>query len=113
MDVYKLLACSAHRAYTNVLSCSNSPKQEEYFKRYSEPVVGDMVLETSSLTRVDSHFESIGRLKSITWEELPFEDWPEDEEKPTEKVYNIELLDGSQYRWTNASFIKIPEEFFD
>ena len=112
-DVYKLLACSAYRAYTNVLSGNNSQKQNEYYERYSKPIVGDMVLENSSFGRVESYFESIGRLKAISLEERQIDDWPEDEEKPTERVYCIELLDGSEYRWTNASFIKIPEEFFD
>ena len=112
-DLYRLIAVCAYRAYSNSLCGSPSPKLAEYYERHVKPELGDLVLETSSVGRRKDFFDSIGRLEKIEQEPFIIEDWPEDEETPMETVHYLKRLDGSEIRWTNASFIKIPEDFFE
>jgi len=99
----ELLAICAYRAFSNVLSGSNSDKQQEYFDSHKEAKVGDMALESSGCTRAKGNaeilFRSIGRIISINHTQ-------------NGQSFKLELLDGSHIEWTNASFIKIPEDFF-
>lgn len=106
----ELLAISTYRAFSNSLGSSKA--QIGYFERYREAKVGDMAFESSSINRCDP-FTAIGRITKIGYEPREIEDWPDDEDIPEEHVIYLELLDGSEMRWTNCSFIKIPETYFD
>lgn len=111
-DLVELLAVSAYVAWSNVLSGSNSPQQDSYFKKMQSPVVGDLVLETTSIGRMDA-IDRVGRLLSVQRESMKIDDWPEDEETPTEKTWTIETFDDREFTWRNASFIIIPESEFE
>ncbi len=84
---------------------------------HSSPKPGDLVVEISSLLREDDR-KRVGRLVSVTteplhsdieWDKIKDTDW-DGEKRPMEKVYRITLLwDGTECRWTNARFVRIPE----
>lgn len=109
----ELIASSAYSAYVNTLSGRNSPAQDAYYKRMSKPVVGDLVLETSSLAIFirdgESLINHIGKLKSIKSE--PYPDWEDEEGEciPERDVWTIETLDGRIFTWENCDFIVVPE----
>ena len=110
IDPLELLAAAAYVAWNNVLSGCNSPDQNHYYERMGSPVVGDLVLETTSFR--GSASDRIGRLKSITRE--PYPDWgDEDEPAQTREIWLIETLDGREFRWENCKFIAIPETPFN
>jgi hypothetical protein len=106
-NLLKLVAAAAYAAYSNTLCGNPSPNQEAYYKRMSNPEVGDLVLEISRL-RGPKVIDSIGRLISITNE--PFPDWEDDEPVPKRDVWTIKTLDDREFRWENCNFIVIPED---
>lgn len=61
------------------------------FDEINEPKPGDLVLEISSYAVNPNTFQNIGTLKEV----LP------------NGEYIIELLDGDEFKWTNAKMIKI------
>jgi hypothetical protein len=113
-EMLRLVASSAYTAYVNTLSGKNSPAQDFYYKRMSKPVVGDLVVETSSLCfyirNCKSLINHIGRLESIKSE--PYPDWEaeEGEDIPERNIWVIRTLDNRQFEWENCSFVAIPEQ---
>lgn len=118
-NILKLLEANAYRVYQTALSGALGSGQDSLWKKISNPEVGDLVLETTTLWSANSDGKRLGRLMSIAREEYPIS---EDDRKqyldrgestPHEKVYYLELLDGREMRWTNASFIKVFETPWD
>lgn len=109
-EVLELLAVSANIAWTNTLCGRQSPAQDYYFEQMKSPVVGDLVLETSSIGNADA-IDRLGRLLSITRE--PMKNWdPDDDDPPLETIWTIETFDGRKFAWSNADFIVVPEDAF-
>jgi hypothetical protein len=107
---------SAYNAYLNTL-ISGPPVIHEAYKRMSNPVVGDWVIETSTIYMKGHNLNGLGVLAEIANEPVDFNDpdfvWDEVEEgrpHPKERVYYINTLDGRRFRWTNASVIAILTE---
>ena len=109
-DLLELIASSAYIAYSHTLNGAGIPAHIRYFERMRHPEVGDLVLESTTMSRA-SAIDRIGRLKAITLE--PLEGWDDiDEPTPNEKVWTITTMDGREFKWRNADFIVIPEDPF-
>lgn len=83
---------------------------------HSQVSPGDLVLEVTSMLREDDR-KRIGRLVRVEMEPIHTDkewkrvskDW-EGQPRPMERVYYVSTLcDGSECRWTNASFVRLPE----
>ena len=105
VDLATVLRCSAYSAYSLTLSGGAQRGAFEWFKKVG---IGDMVLETSTMFQRSRDRHGIGWLVKKTREPFPG-DWG-DEEPPLEDCWYIECLDGVIYRWTNADFVRVPEE---
>lgn len=113
LELLRLLGISAYIAWRNTCCGNPSPLQERYWHRMNNPIPGDLVVETTTLTRGHPP-NGIGRLLSVAPE--PYPDWDDEDEEepiPTRDIWTIETLDGRQVRWENCHFIKIPEDAYD
>jgi hypothetical protein len=119
------LACySAYAAYTATLRGDVPAGSHKNF----DPVVGEPVVEVSTISMWDdperyavreefAHLRDvlncIGTLERIAWEPCHTpEEWEElkteGEEVPKQKAWYIRTLDGREFRWENANFIRVP-----
>jgi hypothetical protein len=99
--------------------CAGPPKLHALFEELRAPKVGDLVMETTT-HRMQSRdpLEGIGRLISIadepiyTRKQWMDEGGTENEEIPSCTVWTIKLVfdDNREFRWRNASFIKIKTD---
>lgn len=113
----RLVETLAYNLYLSTLVGDPAPRIKQLGDRISRPVVGDMVLEVSTIhdeTRVGTR---LGRLVREALEPMYTpEGWyaegnaGPDEPIPRERVQYIELSDGREYRWHNARFITVPTE---
>lgn len=127
LELIQLLISSAAAAYHSNLigGPAITNKRFQFFtgSRFSDSTpgefVGKLVMETSTMFDRKRDEERIGWLVSDQYENSDSdEEWGRmladgeygpDEPRPTERVYTIDLLsDGRCYRWTNASFIRVP-----
>lgn len=110
----RLIEVLAYSSWLNTLTGNPAPRIKELHDRMSSPQVGDLVLETSTIYFEDRVGTRLGKLTRIALEPMYApEDWNEQEEGrpiPTEKIWYIELPDGREYRWNNASFIAVPTD---
>lgn len=112
-DLLFFTARSLHRA------CglgNRVPIAEEKMNAMENPRPGDMVFENSCpLGRVDSS-KRIGRLIIERDEQLEHKDWKEGDDEDdryyTDKLWYIELLDGTLFQWNNAHIIALPDSQF-
>lgn len=116
MDLMRLLEVTAYNHYLACLVGNPAPRVAAMYQHLTSPQVGDMVLETSTIydeSRVGMRF---GRLVRVASEPMYTpEEWADggsgpDEPIPHERVWYIELADGREFRWVNASFIAVPTE---
>lgn len=84
-----LLVVNAYNFYSNTLI-----KNYEYFSNFEE---GNLIMEISSISLKSYNKNRIGYLK----------------EKISEHEYIIETLDGREFRWENAMFIRVQTELFE
>lgn len=118
--VLRLLTASVHAAYIGSLQGTNfSTKRFEWFKAISP---GNLVMETSTAyIRGEYDFYRFGYLISADYEFCPLsEKWEAIKKRrngrPREKelVHRIKLLaSGREYMWTNANFIRVPENILN
>lgn len=117
--VLKLLRIAVHSAYLAALCESTRDRKHfEFFKAISS---GHLVMELSS--SFADQFDKIrfGYLISVGYEfthsdeqwETIKQEW-QDDPRPKEKVFHIKsLFSGEDVRWTNAEFIRVPENIGD
>ncbi len=116
-DAWRLLAINAYAAYSNALMASGyALAARRQLERTIAPQPGDVVLETSTVWRWARYAEEaprqqypeLGVLLRITHEPFPRQDGEENDGR-LEIVHYVRPLDGSvlEYRWTNASFIRV------
>ncbi len=114
----RMVAINAYVAWSNTLIGNAPPAIHAQFERMKDPQVGDVVLETSTIWKASrytndtpSQFPGLGVLLRTADEPYPIDpdEYADDEPVPTEKVWYVRPLDGSvpEYRWTNASFIRV------
>lgn len=118
----RLMEISAYNLYLATLVGDPAPRVKKIGDRMCAPVPGDLVLETSTIYREGERYESLigcrlGRLVRTAREDVcTAEQWYDHEGGeasgepiPTERVWYIEIADGREYRWRNASFIAVPD----
>lgn len=115
-QVFTILKIAVQALYNAVPAGSpDGLKHWEWFQKVSP---GDLVMEQSTLWHNHTDATRFGYLISVgqepayseeMWEEIK-DQW-NGEPCPTERVYRIRLLkDGSEMRWTNASFMRVPQD---
>jgi hypothetical protein len=113
-DLLRLLEVSAYNLYLATLVGHPAPSVEQTGRRMRTPQIGDVVLETSTIWRDDRLGARLGKLVRTAMEPVwTADEWREAGEDentpiPTQRVWYLELPDGREYRWHNASFIAIP-----
>lgn len=111
-----LVGEAALAAYRNTLVGAAAPVVNAYFERASKPVVGDLVVETSSFgirRRDDKEPEQcVGFLTKRETESWETHDEEVGTQRGTEEAWYITLLSDPEreLRWTNATFIAVPHE---
>jgi len=98
-EAARVIWWAGYNAQGNTLSGYQTPRQQRYFDRSSNPQIGDMVIETSS--KRHPYAERVGKLISIT------------KDGSNDPLYEIEVLDGQIIEWGNARFIAVLGVFPD
>lgn len=112
---FAMIASTLRRTIYNGWRASlgrDSAVAEAFYERSSNPRIGDMVIETSTVHYASMDLKGVGTLLDIRDEPVDFKDegyvWDEEAEgrpHPTERVYYLKALDGRVHRWVNASII--------
>lgn len=110
-----MLRRSIYNAYRATLVGTPALVTARYQERSRFPVVGDLVIEASTVyrSRGTADLDSVGILEEDCQEKVIFDSdpefvWDEDvegEPHPTERVFYIRTLDGRRFRWTNATMV--------
>lgn len=111
MDLTRLLYVNAYQTYLNTLHGGCSAAMTEwigYVLRTPRP--GHLVMEISTIYMPERDAHRFGRLLSRSREPMPRGPDLIPEDGATEEIWRIELPDGTEYRWWNASFIRVLEE---
>lgn len=115
-----LIGSAGLTAWSNCLIGGAPPAIAAYYRRASEPQIGDLVVESSSFflrcSRNDRPFTCVGTLVKHELEALPFAADPDNPEQDqgtyTEDAWYIDILSAPEgtepFRWVNASFVSIP-----
>lgn len=107
----RLIATLAYNLYLACLVGDPAPKVKRLFGRMTEPQIGDLVVEVSTVHRTVRGAGAMGKLVRVVEEPVcEASEWEGDEPIPTERVWFVELPDGTESKWINASFIAIPTE---
>lgn len=110
--IARLLQHATNTAWS--LALQGTPRSDDAYKHMGNIKPGDMVMETSTaLMQSRPALDGIGELLRVVQEDVPFDDWNVDTDGPIpkERVYYIKTLDGREFRWTNATFVKVPDYF--
>lgn len=104
----RLIETLAYNLYLATLVGDPAPRVKRLYDRVRAPIVGDLVLEVSTIHDEARVGTRLGRLVRIAQEPVgTAEEWG-DEPIPNEPVWYLELTDGRGYGWKNASFIAVP-----
>jgi hypothetical protein len=115
----ELLRVSAYELYRATLVGDPCEYVRMLGEELRNPRPGDLVLETSTFWMKNRDpLEGIGRLLRIELEPIVLKEQAEEygytdgEEIPKHRVFYValEFDDGREYRWHNASFIKVSSE---
>lgn len=109
-DLVELVIANAYRLYASSVCGCNAPETKRLFDEVSEPKVGDLVVETSTIAFPERDRARFGRL--VKQERVPLEP-VEEYEGATELVSSVRHPDGSVTNWRNAGFVKVVETRFD
>jgi len=103
-----------YNAYRATIGC-NTDVMRAYQARASQPRVGDLVIEATTIYGVrhegGTDLDGIGTLEEIACEPIGLGDpdftWDEAEDgpRPTEEAFYLRTLDGRRFRWINAQII--------
>lgn len=111
-ELLRLLEINAYGVYLNTLVGSPAPRVAALFERLTNPQIGDMVLEITTIGYVPPYGNRLGRL--VRQEDEPVyspegEGVTEEDLLITEKITYIQTMDGREFRWRNADFIVVAE----
>lgn len=115
MNWERLVEITAYNLHGACLVGNPAPKVAAMYERMKSPQVGDLVLEISTIWDPERVGTRLGRLLRHVREPVYTpEEWGAngggDDPIPTESIWYIELADGREYRWHNASFIAVFTE---
>lgn len=115
-----LLKCAVYSAWSSNL-IGGPPRTTDRFNWFKDVRPGMLVMETSTAWVDERDEHRFGYLIAVEtdnfhtdeeWEEIKA-DW-EGEDRPQDTFWRLKLLsDGREYRWRNASFIRVPENIKD
>lgn len=112
-DCLRRIVYAAHNAFMNSLNgAAYSERCREYCDRVRNPQVGDMVYEESVVyaRTKDRFFAGVGKLLKIQSESVrTAEQIAADGYDPKDTFWYIEGIDGQERRWSNCSFVAIPD----
>lgn len=101
----RLIAVNGLMTHRALLVGWRSPFTERLYQRITNPRVGDLVLETTSRGSAEWPGAALGYLDRVVMEPIPSCD-----DCGTEDAYYVRPLSGGQMtRWTNATFIALPD----
>lgn len=105
---YNMLRTNIYAGYDACLVGNPCQKVEEQYQFYTNYSIGDWIMETSSFHHNRRSQNDIGKFLRI--EHLPLHDEDETDEDNMcwEPNTVIELFDGTEFYWYNASFIRVP-----
>lgn len=113
MDATAIVANLGLHLYETTLTAHQSPWGKALFARMKNPKPGDFVV-IDHAPRGEPH-TLVGTLTEIEqlrvdrdWEDETWDEEVEGRPCPTEPCYVLKLLDGSTFRWTNASPRALP-----
>ena len=103
-------------AYGSVLIGNAPLVTQRAYRRMSNPQVGDLVIEASTVYRMRhenaTDLDGVGFLEKVadepvTWSDPEFvwDEAVEGQPEPTERCWYIRTFDGRLFRWTNARII--------
>ncbi len=106
-QLLQIAAVSASAVYSACIVGNPAPKVQSMLAALEELRPGDWVLEISAGRWRDPE-NALGRLLRLTWEPVrPAEPELGETEAPLERIFYIETLDGREFRWHNAHFIRV------
>jgi len=119
-----MLAMSAYNGYNAALCGSPTPSQRSLIDFMStEPEMGDLVMEASTVWYRERDSVRIGRLIGCVEEYVPNDDGEQPAEDevsdyqahyaepyPKERFWYIATPTGCMFRWNNARFLRLPED---
>jgi len=105
---------AVYTAWSNTLIGTDAKSVRDTFDRMKNPVVGDWVIEASTIYGGRNHdssdLDGVGILEQMDQERVDMEwDEAEDGPHPTEQIAYIRTLDGRLFRWSNASILAFPD----
>jgi hypothetical protein len=115
VNVARLMEVTAYNLYSACLVGNPAPFVARLYEQMKSPQSGDVVLEVSTIYDESRTGTRLGRLVRVAAEPVfTATEWAEgggrpDEPIPTERVWYIALDGGREFRWTNATFIRVPE----
>src|SRR2546430_2277388 len=95
-NIIRLLEINAYEVYSATLVGNATPHTQALHKWITNPRVGDLVLETSTLYH-EEITDRLGYLRAVDLID-------------GEMFYTIETLNGDTKRWQNARFIRVVED---
>jgi hypothetical protein len=115
MDPISLLCINSYNLYMATLVGNPAPWVEKLNKELTNPLIGDLVIEISTIHHREHDKNRFGTLvKFIQTPVFTPAQWAEaqkysegNEPMPYEKGVVIFTSDGVEFTWTNASFIKV------
>jgi hypothetical protein len=120
MSLY-LLKCAVYAAWSSNL-IGGPQATTDRFNWFRNVHPGMLVMETSTAWVNDRDEHRFGHLIAIErgnfhtdeeWEEVK-DGYSEEDGRPQDTFWRIKLLsDGTEYRWRNCSFIRVPENLKD
>lgn len=116
MNLRRLLFVNAYQVYLATLHGCEARVTSALRDLLTDPRPGHLVMEVSTIYYPDRDEARFGRLvrkvsePAYTREAWMKEGGADDESIPTVVAWYIEKEDGSQLRWTNASFIRVLED---
>lgn len=112
----RLLCVNAYEVYCSTLHSCDAPCTRDLGAFCKNVQPGNLVMECSTIWMPERDEHRLGRL--LRTERRPMhtpEEWAamgaeSDEPIPTDLYWVIQRLDGSEYHWHNATFIRVSEK---
>jgi hypothetical protein len=113
VDPVAILARTAALAYSGTLTGNRAPYIEARYQRMTHPQVGDLVVELTTARREPFDPSCVGWLQDVRDEPVTTEEeWLADGNAlpvPLDRYWYLVTLSGEPARWSNCSFISIPD----
>jgi hypothetical protein len=109
----RMLAANCYAMYRALLCGRPSPNQAKQMDWVRSPRLGDMVFVDAARQTSDAA-KTVGRWTRMWTYFYPLDELDGDlsyADRMRDVVYEIELLDGSFYSWSNVQLLRVPADF--